>query len=78
MKKIIFLSSLFLIYSCVTVKKHNEKLEIPISAENLKKDVETFKLTENGSYVDAYSEFINYFKNLDGIERHNLVIASHF
>ena len=43
MKKIIFLSSLFLIYSCVTVKKHNEKLEIPISAENLKKDVDFTK-----------------------------------
>lgn len=49
-----------------------------LSFENLKKDVETFKLTENGSYIDSYSEFINYFKNLDGIERHNLLIASHF
>ena len=49
-----------------------------LSFENLKKDVETFILTENDSYVDSYSEFINYFKNLDWIEKHNLVIASHF
>ena len=49
-----------------------------LSFENLKKDVETFILTENDSYVDSYSEFINYFKNIDWIEKHNLVIASHF
>ena len=49
-----------------------------LSFEQLKKDVETFILTENDSYVDSYSEFINYFKNLDWIEKHNLVIASHF
>lgn len=49
-----------------------------LSFENLKKDVESFILTENDSYVDSYSEFINYFKNIDWIEKHHLVIASHF
>ncbi|MEM0542127.1 hypothetical protein WFZ85_05840 [Flavobacterium sp. j3] len=49
-----------------------------LSFENLKKDVETFILTENDSYIDSYIEFIGYFKNLDWIEKHNLIIASHF
>ena len=49
-----------------------------LSFENLKKDVETLILTENDSYIDSYSEFINYFKNIDWIEKHHLVIASHF
>jgi hypothetical protein len=49
-----------------------------LSFENLKKDVETFVPTDNDSYVDSYSEFINYFKNIDWIEKHHLVIASHF
>lgn len=49
-----------------------------LSFENLKKDIETFIVTENNSYFDSYPEFINYFKNIDWIEKHNLVIASHF
>lgn len=40
MKKIILLSILFIISSCVSVKKHNEKLAIPISVEKLKKDID--------------------------------------
>lgn len=40
MKKIVLLSFLSLIISCVSVKKHNEKLEIPISVENLRKDID--------------------------------------
>jgi hypothetical protein len=49
-----------------------------LSFENLEKDVETFILAENDSYIESYSEFINYFKNIDWIEKHHLVIASHF
>ncbi|QDP84092.1 peptidase S41 [Chryseobacterium sp. SNU WT5] len=40
MKRILLLSSLFIISSCVSVKKHNEKLEIPISVEKLKEDID--------------------------------------
>ena len=40
MKKTLLFSLLFIISSCVSVKKHNEKLEIPISVEDLKKDVD--------------------------------------
>lgn len=40
MKKLFLLSFLSLIVSCISVKKHNEKLEIPISVENLRKDID--------------------------------------
>lgn len=40
MKKIIFLFAFASLLSCVSVKKHNEQLETPISAENLKEDVD--------------------------------------
>lgn len=40
MKKIIFFLLLLLISSCASVKKHNARLEIPVSAEKLKKDVD--------------------------------------
>lgn len=40
MKKIFLFSFLSLTVSCVSVKKHNEKLEIPISIENLRKDID--------------------------------------
>ena len=40
MKKTILFSLAFIISSCVSVKKHNEKLEVPISVEDLKKDVD--------------------------------------
>lgn len=49
-----------------------------LSIENLKKDMESFILTENDSYIHSYSDFINYFQNIDWIEKHHLVIASHF
>lgn len=49
-----------------------------LNFENLKNDVRTFILTENDSYIHSYSEFINYFKNIDWIEKHHLVIAIHF
>lgn len=40
LKKTILLSLLITFSSCVSVKKHNEKLEIPLSVEQLKKDVD--------------------------------------
>ena len=49
-----------------------------LSLENLNVDVENFMLTENDSYIQTYSEFIKYFENIIHIEKHNLIIASHF
>lgn len=47
MKNIIVFSYIFLLSSCVSVKRHNEKLEVPISAQDLKKDIDfTFKNLE--------------------------------
>ena len=43
MKKLLLFSFLSLIVSCVSVNRHNEKLEIPISVENLRKDVDFTK-----------------------------------
>ena len=40
MKKIFFFSFISLIISCVSVKKHNEKLQIPISVDKLQKDLD--------------------------------------
>ena len=40
LKKIIFLVFISILSSCVSVKKHNEKRETPVSAEKLKQDVD--------------------------------------
>ncbi|WP_226064845.1 S41 family peptidase [Kaistella polysaccharea] len=40
MKKIVFLAILLILTSCISVKRYNEKLEIPIAAAKLKKDVD--------------------------------------
>ncbi len=40
MKKLNLLLLLFIFSSCVSVKRHNEKLDNPISVENLKKDID--------------------------------------
>jgi len=49
-----------------------------LNYENIKADPENFILTANNSYIETYSEFLKYFENIDVIERHHLVIASHF
>jgi len=49
-----------------------------LNYENIKADAENFILTANNSYIETYSEFLKYFENIDVIERHHLVIASHF
>ncbi|UOE39795.1 S41 family peptidase [Chryseobacterium suipulveris] len=40
MRKLLYLLTLSFLASCVSVKKHNEKREIPIAPEKLKKDVD--------------------------------------
>lgn len=39
---------------------------------------ENFELSKNDSYAKSYPEFISYFKGIKKIEKHHLVIASHF
>lgn len=42
------------------------------------KDAENFIFSANDSYVESYAEFRKYFENIDKIEKHHLIIASHF
>ena len=49
-----------------------------LTFENIKADAENLTLAENDSYIQTYSEFIKYFKNINLIEKHHLFIASHF
>lgn len=49
-----------------------------LNFETILKDAEKFVLTENDSYIQTYPEFLKYFANIDQIEEHHLVIASHF
>lgn len=49
-----------------------------LTYENLKRDAERFSLTENDSYIEAYPEFLRYFDLLERIEKHHLIISSHF
>lgn len=49
-----------------------------LTYEKLRHDVEKLALTENDSYIEAYPEFLRYFSTLETIERHHLIISSHF
>ena len=40
MKKIAFLLLILTLNSCISVKKYNERLEMPISSEKLKQDID--------------------------------------
>ena len=40
-----------------------------ITFENIKADAENLTLAENDSYIQTYSEFIKYFKNINLIEK---------
>lgn len=51
---------------------------INLNYETIKKDAEKFNLTANDSYIETYQEFLQYFKNIAKIEKHHLIIASHF
>ena len=49
-----------------------------LKIEILKKEIENFEVYEENSYVNSYQEFIEYFRNVLKIEKHHLVISSHF
>ena len=49
-----------------------------LTFELLKKDSGDFEPTKKDSYLRTYPHFIKYFKSIDQITEHNLVIASHF
>ncbi len=44
----------------------------------LLQDSKDFTITENDSYVNSYPVFLDYFKQLDYIEKEHLIISSHF
>lgn len=49
-----------------------------LTYEKLRSDVEKFTLAENDSYIATYPEFLRYFSSLKTIEKHHLIISSHF
>ena len=49
-----------------------------LKIENLKKEIESFKVNEENSYLNSYQEFIQYFNKTPKIEKHHLIISSHF
>jgi len=46
--------------------------------EIIKQDTEKLSISTSDSYIKAYPEFIQYFQELDSIEKHQLIISSHF
>jgi len=49
-----------------------------LNYETIERDTENFNLSSNDSYIETYQEFIQYFKNIDKIEKHHLIISTHF
>jgi hypothetical protein len=49
-----------------------------LTFENLKREALTFSINKENSYLVAYPEFIKYFKRTNSIEKHHLIIGSHF
>ncbi len=49
-----------------------------LNIERLKKDAENFTVFANDSYIETYPEFLKYFESLKLIEKHHLIISSHF
>lgn len=48
-----------------------------LNIELIEKEYESFTV-ESNSYINSYAELVNYFRNIDTIEKHHLVISSHF
>lgn len=48
-----------------------------LNLELVKQELKYFAV-DNNSYIDSYTEFIAYFKQIDTIEKHHLIISSHF
>ena len=49
-----------------------------LNIEKLKRDAEKFTVSANDSYIESYPEFLKYFESLELIEKHHLIISSHF
>ncbi|WP_321995783.1 hypothetical protein [Draconibacterium orientale] len=49
-----------------------------LNIEKLKRDAENFSVSGNDSYIESYPEFLKYFEYLELIEKHHLIISSHF
>lgn len=49
-----------------------------LNLENLKNEALTFSVNTENSYLVAYPVFIEYFKTTNSIEKHHLIIGSHF
>jgi hypothetical protein len=49
-----------------------------LTFENIYRDAKKLKLTENDSYIDSYTAFLNYFNELPIMEHKHLIISSHF
>lgn len=49
-----------------------------IKIENLEKEIDRFVVDKENSYLNSYREFIEYFRIIPKIEKHHLVISSHF
>lgn len=49
-----------------------------LTFEKLLSDVSSFDVDPNESYILTYPEFLNYFKRIERLDKHNLVIGSHF
>lgn len=49
-----------------------------LSFEIFRREVNNIDSKISNSYINTYFEFINYFKEIDDIKRHHLIIGSHF
>jgi hypothetical protein len=49
-----------------------------IHLERLHFDGEQLEIDANDSYIRTYPEFLKYFENIDVLDEHHLVVASHF
>ena len=49
-----------------------------LNFKTLKSDAENFRIPPYDSYIESYPEFLQYFENITSIEKHHLIISSHF
>jgi len=49
-----------------------------LTFENIKRDNENISIVKNDSYITVYPVFIKYFETNNPIEKHHLIIGSHF
>ena len=49
-----------------------------LTFEKLWTDAQRFSIIGNNSYIETYPEFLKYFDSINLIEKHHLIISSHF